>query len=302
MLTGFFYGVVAAFFWSLTNIIDKFLTSRHAEDGNVWGIVILSCFFPAGLLPIAHAVTPIATEPINALILMSSGALMVSWIYFYLKALTEDDASVVMTILVLAPFFSLVLSNVILGEWLTPIQLLGGAILMTGSLFVSYKHESGKVNVRLILFAFSACFVMGLMHVLFKSSTAESSFWISVFWRSLGMVVVGVVLVACISSIRDRFHHFLKHYIQRGLTLNTTNETLTLIGDTIFGFAILFAPIALVQTTEAYQPIFIILITFILGQLGFTAIQEVYDKRTLLHRAVGIFCVVIGSVCMVIFT
>jgi hypothetical protein len=108
------------------------------------------------------------------------------------------------------------------------------------------------------------------------------------------------VLILSIKHIRDTFYTFLVHYIGKGLALNTANETLTLTGDTIFGFAILFAPIALVQTTEAYQPIFIIIITFILAQFGFSATKESYDRNTLVLRIIGIVSVIAGSALMVL--
>ncbi|MFM2424387.1 MAG: hypothetical protein RLZZ70_778, partial [Candidatus Parcubacteria bacterium] len=141
MLIGFLYGIAAAFFWSLTNIIDKYLTARHASDGNVWGIVILSCLFPAVLIPIASNYTTsnlLETNWSDIGILMLSGLLMVGWIYFYLKALTEDDTSIVMTLLVLAPFFSLLFGNIILQELPSAIQLVGGGLLVMGALVVSY--------------------------------------------------------------------------------------------------------------------------------------------------------------------
>jgi uncharacterized membrane protein len=300
MITGFLYGVAAAFFWSLTNIVDKYLTKRHAEDGNIWGILVLSCFFPAVLLPIAAYFSPIAAPRESIAILMLAGGLMVAWIYFYLKALTEDDTSVVMTLLVLAPFFSLVFSNLILGETLTTIQMLAGGLLVLGSLTVSYSPSKGNFNLKLIFYAVAASTVMGLMHTLFKFSTVGEEFWRSMFWRSAGMVVVGLLLCFLVRSIRERFLHFVHNHLHTGLTLNTTNESLTLLGDTIFGFAILLAPIALVQTTESYQPIFIIVISFVLAQLGFTSVEEDNSTRVLIQKGLGILFVIVGSTILVL--
>jgi uncharacterized membrane protein len=300
MITGFLYGIVAAFFWSLTNIVDKYLTKRHAEDGNIWGILILSCFFPVVLLPIAAYFSPITAPKGDIAILILAGGLMVAWIYFYLKALTEDDTSVVMTLLVLAPFFSLIFSDIILGEMLTPIQMLAGGLLVLGSLVVSYSQDKGNFNIKLIFFALAASTVMGLMHTLFKFSALENEFWRSMFWRSAGMVMVGILLCLLVRSIRERFMHFIQNHFRTGTTLNTTNESLTLLGDTIFGFAILLAPIALIQTTEAYQPIFIIIISFVLTQLGITAVEENNSSRVLAQKGTGILLVIAGSAILIL--
>ena len=301
MTQGLLLGVAAAFFWSLTNIIDKYLTARHAGDGNVWGLLILSCFFPGFLLPISYYFSnSLTTNPNSIAILLLSGTLMVTWLYFYLKALTEDDTSVVMTLLVLAPFFSLVFSNLLLGEMLSLTQLIGGGLLILGSLIVSYNHSNNSFNYRLIFYAVAASIVMGLMHTLFKFSTPEDEFWQSLFWRSSGMVITGFVLSLLIPAIWQKFYHFAKHYLRDGLSMNTANESLTLFGDTLFGFAILLAPIALIQTTEAYQPIFILIITFILSQFGFTAIAENYSRQSLVQKGLGITLVVTGSFVLIL--
>jgi drug/metabolite transporter (DMT)-like permease len=303
MLIGFLYGIAAAFFWSLTNIIDKHLTTRHAKDGNVWGIVILSCFFPAILLPIASNYTDINipnTNWFDAGILMFSGMLMVGWIYFYLKALTEDDTSIVMTLLVLAPFFSLLFGNLILQELPTSMQLAGGGLLVLGALVVSYEYGESKFNTKLIFYALIASLIMGLMHSLFKFSTLEGDFWQSMFWRSTGMVATGIILCFTIARIRDAFYHFMQHYLRKGLSLNATNESLTLLGDLLFGFAILFAPIALIQTTEAYQPVFVIMASFVLAQLfGVESVREDYSRGALTKKIVGTLFVLAGSAVLV---
>lgn len=300
MINGLLLGVAAAFFWSLTNIIDKYLTKRHASDGNVWGILILSCFFPAVLLPISlYYAETLSTDTTSLTLLLMSGVLMVAWIYFYLKALTEDDTSVVMTLLVLAPFFSLVWSNLLLGEVLSTMQIAAGGLIILGSLVVSYTRRTHSFNFKLIYYAVSASVVMGLMHTLFKFSTTTDEFWQSLFWRSTGMVVTGILLCIFVSAIWKKFSLFVRHYLRDGLTMNSANESLTLLGDTLFGFAILLAPIALIQTTEAYQPIFILIISFILAQFGLTAVAENYSRDALIQKGLGIVLVITGSFILV---
>jgi hypothetical protein len=121
------------------------------------------------------------------------------------------------------------------------------------------------------------------------------------FWRSFGMVFAGVLLCVVITRIRDTFYDFIQNYLQSGLSLNATNESLTLVGDLLFGFAILFAPIALIQTTEAYQPIFVLISTFVLSQLfGVASVREDYSRAALIKKGLGIICVLIGSLLLVL--
>lgn len=303
MLTGFSIGVLAAFFWSLTNIIDKYLVEEYSEENNLGGIFLLSCFFPIILATFAffyvgNSVFSLATFDQNILLL--SGALMVAWIYFYLKALSEDDASVVMTLLVLAPLFSLFFGFIILAELPTGLQLIAGSLMVIGALTISYIPQHKKFKWKLLSYAVGASVVTGLMHSLFKFATIEDDVWLSLFWRSAGMVLSGVLIFLFIKSYRDAFMHFINHHLKAGLALNTTNEGLTLAGDTLFAVAILFAPIALIQTTEAYQPIFIVVMVFILGRLGFRGVKETVDRAELQRRFIGFAFVMCGTIILAV--
>ncbi len=92
----------------------------------------------------------------------------------------------------------------------------------------------------------------------------------------------------------------MQHYLRKGLSLNATNESLTLLGDLLFGFAILFAPIALIQTTEAYQPVFVIMASFILAQVfGVESVREDYSRGALIKKIVGTLFVLAGSAVLV---
>lgn len=297
MLTGFLLGIGAAFFWSVTNIIDKHLITRYSSHGSIGGILLLSCFFPVLLMATAVLIDGgvLLTSTYDKLILIISGVLMVGWIYFYLKALEKEDASVVMIMLVLAPIFSLLFSSLLLGEHLTTTQLIGGGIVLLGALSVSYEPGTRTLKWRLVFYALAACCITGLMYTLFKVVTVTDSFWDSVFWRSAGMVMLAILIYGINTRYRQSFHHFAHHYLFHGLSLNTLNETLSLLADTIFAFAILFAPVALVQTTESYQPIFIIVIVFVLTKLGVTTIEEKLHGPKLYTKLLGILLVLTGS-------
>lgn len=303
MFFGIGFGVAAAFFWSISNLVDKYLVDKYADKGNVGGILLLSCFFPFFLMLCAlffsEGVNDTSLE--NKLILMLAGMLMVSWIYFYLKALYVDDASTVMTLLVLAPFFSLIFGNVILGEWLTSTQLIGGGLIICGAISVSFKPHEMQFKYTLLLYAIAAAVVTALMSSLFKLVTIEDDFWKSIFWRSLGMILSGFILYISFKNFRSSFHNFVSEHIGKGLSLNTINETLTLVGDSLFAFGILFAPLAIVQTTEAYQPIFIFIMILILTRFGLIHITESFDNTQSQLKLLGILLVLSGSIVLSLF-
>ncbi len=301
MITGLAIGIAAAFVWAITNIVDKYLVDKYADNGNVGGVLLLSCFFPVVLAVFAllAAGGKVLNLPSNEiLILLFSGFLLVSWIFFYLKALSEDEASVVMTLLVLAPFFSLIFGQIILNEFLTPTELMAGGLMVAGALTVVYEPKAGKFKWKVFAYAIAASVVTALMLSLFKFVALEGGTWESLFWRSLGMVLVGTAIYLLIKSYRDNFHTFIKHHFRKGVGLNVTNETLTLVGDTLFAIAILFAPLALIQTTEAYQPIFVLLMVLIINRFGWRVVTEHSEKRVLVPKAIGFALVLSGTITL----
>ncbi|MEZ4104590.1 MAG: EamA family transporter [Candidatus Paceibacterota bacterium] len=301
MITGLMIGIAAAFVWSITNIVDKYLVDEYAQDGNIGGVLLLSCFFPITLLVLSlmiagQSVWYLPTEEIYTLLL--TGFLLVLWIYFYLKALSEDDASVVMTLLVLAPFFSLIFGQIILKEFLTSVELLAGGLMVLGALTVVYEPNAKKIKWKVFGYAIAASVITALMLSLFKFVALEGGAWESLFWRSVGMVFIGGLIYLFISSYRDSFHIFMRDHFTRGVGLNVTNESLTLTGDTLFAVAILFAPLALVQTTEAYQPIFVFLMILIINRFGVRVVQENIEKKVLIQKGIGFVLVLVGTIIL----
>lgn len=306
MSIGILLGIAAAFFWSLTNLVDKYLVETYAQEKGVAGILVLSCLFPIVILIITpFFATDIFLLPIKGILfLVLSGILSVVWIYFYLQALRSDDASIVMTLLVLAPLFSLLLGYLVLDEVLTTITIAGGALVISGSILVSFMTGTMSINKSLVFYAVCASITMGCMHVLFKYVALNESFWQSLFWKAAGMLGTGIFLLVAFPQIRRDFKQFIQAHFIKAISLNSTNEILTIIGDSIFAFALLFAPVAIVQTTEGFQPIFIIITILTLTKLGFTRLTtgtgEVVDLSSV--RIVGIAIVLLGSIILSIST
>jgi len=303
-MLGIALGILAAFIWSLSNLTDKYLVDEFTDDGNIGGVLIFSCFFsfiliPIGALLASNNVLHMSWLEIGTL--MTSGVLMAIIILFYLKAMAADDASVVMTLLVLAPFFSLVFAQFILHETLTGYQILAGSLLVVGSLVVAFDHKTTDFKWKLVGFAVAASALIGLMNSLFKFAAVEAGVWESMFWRSVGAVLAGVMLFIFVERYRQDFHLFLKRHFKQASALNVTNEVLTLSGDTVFAFAMLSAPLAILQTMEAYQPIFIFIIIALLNLFGYKVITEDFSKQALFQKGIGFSFVITGTVLLSVF-
>lgn len=296
MTIGFLFAAIATMFWSATNIIDKYLVSRFSKDGEVGGLLLLSGFFPAVLLPIAYLLGDgifLPTTP-QIGILMASGVLAVCWMYFYFKALFDEDVSIVMPLFQLTPIFALLFAFVALRELPAPVQIAYGAIIVAGSLILSVERSTGTFKTRLIVYTLTGSALIALTNTLFKYVALDADFWVSIFWQGLGTVCASSLLLIY-APFRNAFLHFMSVNWGIGLALNALNETFTIVGNVLFAYAILLAPLALVQTTEAYQPIFVFTASVILAVLFPKHIREDISKGVLVHKTLGITVVVLGS-------
>lgn len=297
MLAGISLGILAAFFWSCTNIIDKFLVERYSEEGRLGGLLLLSVFFPLVLLPLVYFMGSdlFSAQPQERFFLFLTGVLMTGFIYFYLKALQVDDVSNVMAIIQLSPVCTLLLSFFLLDEQITILQIGYASLMLSGGIIISYDYNKQKIRTQALKYALLAAFFISLTYVLFKFATPTADTWTALGWRSLGMAGTGLLLMIVIHQYRKDFFSFLRRNKTIGISCNAANEMFTLIGDTLFAFAILLAPVAIIQSTESYQPAFVLLFALALHAYTPNFISEDISRKTLFQKGIGIFCILLGS-------
>ena len=301
-MSGFEFGIVAAAFWSATNIIDKYLVGRFANEGGVGALLTLSALFPIVVLPIAYLATNQSIWlPIDQIgVLLLSGLLTVTWVYFYLRALESDDASIVMSLFQLTPLFALAFGYLLLAELPTTGQILFGAVIVLGSIVLAIDRISGSIKGTLLALVLTASALIALTNTLFKLVALSADFWTAIFWQGLGAVLTGLTIYCMHRPFRVSFHNFIAQNWGVGLTLNGINETLTITGNVIFAYAILLAPLAVVQTTEAYQPLFVFVFGSLMAMLFPRLIKEDLSRITLLQKTIGVAIVFIGSYFLVL--
>lgn len=298
MTFGFFLGICAAFLWSIVNLIDKYMVERFSKETGVGALIVLSSLFPATLLPIAFLIEKgvVSLPFFEILILLLAGSLTVVWISLYLLALEDDDASTVMPLFQLTPIAALVTAYLILGELPNAKELLAGGVILIGSLILGFEFASGKFKMKLLLYIGGASIAIALMNTLFKFVAEDTSFWTSIFWYALGITITGIGLFTLHTSYRDQFVSFVKTNAGIGLFLNGVNESLTIFGDIIFAYAVVLTPIALIQTTEAFQPIFVFIIGIILTIFIPKIVHEDFSKKILIQKLCGLFFVCLGTI------
>jgi drug/metabolite transporter (DMT)-like permease len=188
------------------------------------------------------------------------------------------------------------LAYFLLGEVLTRRQGIGAALIVVAGVLLSVSRQGGKRQFkgRLLTLMLICSFIFALNIVVFKMFALRDDFWTTVFWQGTGQVIFGIA-VMFVARERRRFIAMLKANTAAVLVVNTVNEVLYLTGNMGAGYAVLFAPVAVVQavssTTTLFVFVFGIILTLVMPRFG----REDLSRANLWRKGVAIALVTVGA-------
>lgn len=284
---------------AFVNHFDKYLISRFTKESSVGALILFSSLFAIVALPILLLINPTILSSIalfHAFVLMVNGALLMVAVLFYLYALEHDEASHVVPFFQLVPVLSFGLGYFVLGEVLHKNQLFAAMFIVIGSTILALEmgESKTKLKTKLILLMLGSSLFYAINAVIFKYIAVEQGFTSSLFWDMLGKVLFGVLLFVAIKSYRKDFIGLLKDHHYSIVLLNIINEIIGLAGDIAIVYAVIFAPVALVQSVGGLQPVMVfvfgVILTLLLPKFG----TESMLKKHLAQKILGIAVITIG--------
>ncbi len=267
--------------WAISVHLDKYLVERFFKDSNVAVLLVFTAFIGVVLLPLIWAFEPDVTSPglRGIAVIALSGVLYMGGMLFYLRALQSEEASVVAPFFQASPLFGYALGYLVLGERLSGTQIIGGALIILGGLIVSIRFGSrssapgGRAGdghgfkLRLALLMLACGFVLAIATLIFKIFAVEREFWPTTFWMFVGEAIFGVGLLV-IPSNRRQFIKLLHTNTAALLSINASNELINLAGGLIYRYALLFAPLSLVQAIGSTTTLFVFVFGVLLSIFG----------------------------------
>lgn len=281
------------------NHFDKYLLSKYIKGGTVGALILFSALFAVVALPVIFFINPQVLSSVSfwqGLILMLNGALLTVAILFYLYALDTDEASYVAPFFQLVPVFGFITGFLILGEVLTSQQVVAGLVILAGSFLLSLELNEGKTRIKkkMVLLMLGSSFFYAINAVIFKSIAVHQGFMDSLFWDMAGKFLFGVILYFAVASYRKEFIHLIKTSGKAVISLNVFNEIIGLIGEFALIFAVLYAPVALVQSVSGMQPAFVLIIGVFLTVFFPKFAEESLTRKFLAQKILGIVIITIG--------
>jgi drug/metabolite transporter (DMT)-like permease len=261
--------------WAASTHVDKYLVEKYFRHASIAVLLVFTALIGLVMLPFIAFFDHAALSPgwKDAGAVVCSGLLYMNGMYFYLKALQEEEASVVAPFFQAAPLFGYVLGLVFLGEHLTGKQLGGGALIVLGGALISIRLGSGKRRFRgrLLTLMLAAALALAVSSVIFKAVAEDSAFWTTAFWSYVGEALFGIGLLA-LPQMRQEFTGLFRRHPGAVLGINAANELINLGGNLGARYALLLAPLSLVQAVSGTTTLFVfgfgVLLTLFLPRFG----------------------------------
>lgn len=284
---------------AFVNHFDKYLLSKYVKGGTVGALILFSALFAVIALPIIYLIDPGIVSAVTfgqAAILMVNGAFLTLGIILYLYALDSDEASYVAPFMQFYPVFGFIFGFILLKEVLNANQILAGIFILLGSIILSYELTPGKkkFKLKLVSLMLGACFFYSINAVIFKSIAVDEGFLTSLFWDMAGKFLFGVILFLALKSYRTEFIGMIKNNGFTVVFLNIVNEIIGLIGEIATVFAVLMAPVALVQSLTGLQPVFVLIMGILLTVFFPKFSQEMLTRKHLTQKILGVVIITIG--------
>jgi len=285
--------------WAASMHIDKFLLEKYFKRGSVAVSLVFTAIIGLLLLPFVGFFVPgvLNFDPVSIVVMVASGLLYMGGLLFYLYALQTEEASIVGLLSPAGPILAFVLAYLVLGEHLTLGQFIGGAMVVAGVFIVSFRFGGGMIKFRkratLMMTAAIVCFAASSL--IFKYFAVPELFWPATFWTYVGEALFGVGILA-FASERRIFMKLIRTNPKAMLTTNAVNELVNLGGSLAARYALVLAPLALVQAITSTTPLMVfvmgMIITVFLPKFG----RENISKTILIQKSVAAALVVAGAI------
>ncbi len=281
--------LLAAALGGFSVIIDKVLISRYSRDSiyltAFLGVInfIPLLFFPLFMSPAA----PLST----VLFGLSAGIFARVATFFYMKAISMEEASRVVPLWLASPFFVLVLARIFLHEQLLPAHYAGFLAVIFGGMIIMTTKVKGLLRLRPAFYIMMLSnLVFSFSEVIIKYSSAFSDFLPLVFWLFAGSSLASVPVL--IFKYRKKHKLFYK---KDKLPMILLAEIILFVAViAIYYYAISLGPVSLVSTLGSTDGVFVFIYGIFFTLFAPSIMKEAIDRKTLLTKGIAIAIIIVG--------
>ena len=283
--------------WAASTHIDKYLVERFFKDSGVGALLIFTALIGLFGLPfIAAFVDVFAIGATGIAVTSLSGLLYLTAMYFYLRALQQEEATIIAPLFQTSTLFTYAIAYFVLHERLTGTRLLGGLLIVASAAAISYEpghRHRFKLGIVAPILACTA--TLAASSVIFKFFAIKDAFWAVTFWNFAGEALFGAAMLA-IPGVRRDFLGMFKKSPGAVIGINAANELINLGGGLAARYASLLGPVSLVQaiggTTSFFVFAFGVILSLFFPKLG----RESLSRGSLVQKGIAVILIVAGVI------
>lgn len=321
-----FLQTLASFLFSCENFIDEWLLARlskpkerendevtaseeeEADEVEPVGILVLiSAFFGiivstvfglvAYLVPDQSVTLDIGVELTLQGVLV--GMLEIVWLIPYLHATNHASAVKAAPLFQVIPVISLILGFTFFNEKPPVVHIIAAAIIIAGGLLLNLSEVKGKWSVdrKTIGLMLAASVIIAFIAFIFKDTALEGNFVAAAFYSGIGMTTSGILIFILYAPYRKKFLAFCKEADKPAVLAQLANEVVDTAAVTTTHLAVVIGPsVMAVSALGAWQPVFILIIGWILAKRGSKLHAELLNPEKFKQNACAIALLAIGTV------
>ncbi len=295
MNSGIFSAIAAAFFYSCSNYIDKFLLEKQRL--NYYLITIYSGIFGFIVgLGVALVVGIYTGDILTILLVVGSGFLINISLLPYYKTLSMDETSRIIPLFSVIPVFTIIMGYLLLGELLSGNQYIGSFFIIVASLVISMEKPSLNIFKlrKSFWYLMLSCFLYSLSLILYKFVANDIPFFQALTYEGVGVLLCSVVLLLN-KSIRRMFVKNSKRIKKKVYGFIFINESINLVAVYFYWFSLTTISAGLASTImQGIQPLITLFFGIVLTVLLPRLIKEDIGGTNLIWKASCIVVMFIG--------
>ncbi|MFH1822305.1 MAG: EamA family transporter [Patescibacteria group bacterium] len=294
-MTWILFSLLAAFLWSIVNIVDKYVMGKWIKNPTIpiifTGIIgVIASFF-------VFLINGFQLLSLSLIILaLIAGIFYILMTLFYLKAVQIEEISRIIPLFYLSPIVLAIFSRIFLREILTPVQYIGIALLIIGAILISSKKLVKITLNKAFFFMILAVLSLSIYSIILKYLLTHASFWQVFAYMQLCCFILTIPIF--LFNYRDLIIA-IKNHGKKIVLIMALNALIDLSGVLAITIATSIGYVSLVSSLASIQPFFVLLMASSLSIFYPKILKEETQKSTIALKFIAIALMFIGAILII---
>lgn len=296
-MTWFTLALIPPFFWAISNIVDRYISSNKGR--NIWeSLIIVNAAKIPFLLVFGWALFWRWVELSWNWVFwwMLLGALYTVAVLLYLIVLQKEEASIVLPLYEIGPIWALILGFLMLNEipWWQTLIWVGVIIAWAYTLSREKASPSGlrKNIVKIFLIILLSSFLFNITYVLFKQAHVITPLSELFFFQYIFQATFSVLLWFTMNQFR--YKKWFPTWDKKIWALSISWESVGIFGTFLIMFSYIAWPVWVVSALSATQMIWVLLLSFLISRFYPHHLSEQWDTDNRMSKIIGVLIIFVG--------